>query len=373
MIFIKNYLSTKELMLGLFVLIVSCPAFAKQEQVAEKNIVLLDSAQQKAAGITVITLQPKVLAESISAPGEVIPNANVTTKVTTRVAAQVTKRLVQEGQHIKKGDVLVTLSSVDMADVQGKLLLASQEWERVKELGKDAVSGRRYSEAQVAYQNSYSTALAYGMTESEIKQLLASQKLSQTKGEFNLFAPRNGTIFNINFSEGELIEPGSVLLQIVDETTVWVDAKLQPASVPSIKVGDKAQVLSGKLTLTGKVIQVHHQLDEITRTRGIRLEVLNADDALHPGQFVNCQIQVGETQPVLFLPVDAVLRTSDGDWAIYVEKKPDEFQQVEVKLIKVIDNQAVIEGISPGTRTVNQGAFFVHSELSKKGFDSHGH
>lgn len=161
------------------------------------------------------------------------------------------------------------------------------------------------------------------------------------------------------------------MLQIVDETTVWVDAKLPPALVPSIKLGDKAKAVTGDRTLQGKVIQIHHQLDEITRTRAIRLEILNADDALHPGQFVNCQIQVGQTQPVLSLPVDAVLRTSDGDWAAYIEKKPGEFQQVEVKLIKVIDNQAVIEGIPSGTRVVSHGAFFVHSELSKKDFDAH--
>lgn len=203
--FIKNSLSTKNLRVGLFVLAVSCPAFASQSIISVKNIILLNGDQQKTADIKVITLKPKSLPELIPAPGEVTPNANLTTKVTARIAAQVTKRHVQEGQHIKKGDILVTLSSVDMAEVQGKLLLASQEWARVKELGKDAVSGKRYSEAQVAYQNSYSTALAYGMTESEIKQLFLSQKLTQTKGEFNLLAPRNGTIFNINFSEGELV------------------------------------------------------------------------------------------------------------------------------------------------------------------------
>lgn len=371
---IKNYLATKDLMLGLFALVVSSTAaFASQSQPSDKNIVVLDAAQQKAAGITIVILKPTALAELIPAPGEVISNAKLTTKVTPRVAAQVIKRHVQEGQHIKKGDILVTLSSVDMADVQGKLLLASQEWERVKELGKDAVSGKRYSEAQVAYQNSYSTALAYGMTESEIKDFLRTQKLSQTKGEFNLLAPRNGTASNINFSEGEFTEVGKPLLQIIDESTVWVDAKLPPDLVSSIKIGDKARVLSGERTLKGAVIQVHHQLDEITRTRGIRLDVVNTDDALHPGQFVNCQIEVGKTKPVLALPVGAVLRTSDGDWAAYIEKKPGEFQQVEVKLIKVIDNQAVIEGIPSGTRAVSEGAFFVHSELSKKDFDAHGH
>lgn len=337
------------------------------------NVVNINAASQQAAGITTIILQPQTLTALISAPGEVIPNANLTNKVTTRVAAQVIKRLVQEGQHVKTGDILATLSSVDMAKVQGNLLLADQEWQRVKSLGRDAVSGKRYSEAQVAYQQAYSTALAYGMTEVEITELLRTQKPSQAKGEFNLLATRDGTVFNINFTEGELIEPGRILLQIVDEKTVWVDAKLPPDLVKPVKIDNIARILVDNRTLTGRVVQVHHQLDEITRTQSIRLEIPNTADLLHPGQFVNCKIVTGQTKPVLAVPTSAILRTLDGDWAVYIEKQPGYFQQVEVKVIEPIDGNVVIEGISPGTRVVINGAFFVHSELNKKGFDAHGH
>lgn len=345
----------------------------KSEEPAEKNVILLDAASLKMADIQVTILEPRVLAYLIPAPGEVIPNANLTTKVTTRVPAQVIQRYVQEGQHVKTSQPLVDLSSVDMAKTQGDLLLAAQEWERVKSLGKDAVSGKRYSEVQVAYQHAYSTALAYGMTEAEVNEILRTQKPSNAKGEFKLLAPRDGTVFNINFTEGELVETGRILLQIVEESTVWVDAKLPPDLVRPVKVGDAARMIVSGRTLTGKVIQVHHQLDETTRTRSLRLEVPNQDDLLHPGQYVNCQIESGHTKPILALPVDAILRTADGDWAVYIEKRPGTFQQIEVKMGDVIDNQAIIEGIAPGTRVVTKGAFFIHAELNKKGFDSHGH
>ena len=345
----------------------------KKEERTEKNVVVLDKAALQMADVKVATLEPKVLAYLIPVPGEVIPNANLTTKVSTRVPAQVLKRYVQEGQHVKEGEPLVDLSSVDMAKTQGDLLLAAQEWGRVKSLGKDAISGKRYSEAQVAYQHAYSTALAYGMTEAEINEILRSQKPSNAKGEFKLLAPRDGTVFNINFTEGELVETGRVLLQVVEESTVWIDAKLPPDLVRPVQVGDAARMQVSGRTLSGKVIQVHHQLDETTRTRSIRLEVPNPDDLLHPGQYVNCQIVSGQTKPMLALPIDAVLKTPDGDWAVYVEKQPGHFQQVEVKMGEVIDNQATIEGIAPGTRVVINGTFFIHSELNKKGFDSHGH
>lgn len=346
---------------------------SENTETAEKNVITLNAASQQAAGIVVTTLQPQSLTASTSAPGEVIPNANLTTKITTRVPAQIIRRDVQEGEHVKTNQPLVTLSSVDMAKTQGDLLLATQDWERVQSLGRDAISGKRYSQAQVDYQRAYSTALAYGMTEVEIDQLLKTQKPSQAKGEFTLLTPRNGTVFNINFTEGELVEPGRILLQIVDESTVWIDAKLPSDLVSPVKIGDVAKISIRNRTLMGHVIQVHHQLDEITRTRSARIEVANQDDLLHPGQFVNCQIQGGQTSPVLAVPVDCVLRTADGDWTVYVEKQPGQFQSVEVKVLEVINNQAVITGVSSGTRVVTKGAFFVHSEFNKAGFDAHGH
>lgn len=364
-----RYMTITALMLTLF-----CGAVkASTNKATEDNTVVLSPASLNMAKIQVTTLQPRTLTYLISAPGEVIPNADLTTKVTTRVPAQVIRRYVQEGQHVKIGQPLVNLSSIDMAKTQGDLLLASQEWARVQSLGKDAISAKRYSETQVAYQHAYSTAMAYGMTETEINAILANQKPSSAKGEFKLLAPRDGTIFNISFTEGELVETGRILLQVVEESTVWIDAKLPPDLTRPVKVGDIAHLSVNGRTMTGRVIQVHHQLDEATRTRSVRVDMPNPDDLLHAGQYVNCQIELGQTKPTLALPVDAILRTADGDWAVYVETKPGTFQQVEVKMGEVIANQAMIEGIPAGTRVVTQGAFFVHAELNKKGLGADGH
>ncbi len=361
------------LLAGLTLTHICSYAAIKGKNSTEEKVLVLDSASLKMADIQIVTLQPRVLNYLISAPGEVVPNANLTAKVTTRVPAQVIERYVQEGQHIRAGQPLVDLSSVDMATAQGDLLLATQEWQRVKRLGRDAISAKRFAEVQVAYQHAYSTALAYGMTEAEINEILRKQKPSTANGEFKLLAPRDGIVFNIHFTEGELIETGRTLLQVVEESTVWVDANLSPDLVHTVKVGDNARVSVSNRMVTGKVIQIHHQLDETTRTRSIRLEVPNTDDLLHPGQYVNCQIESGQTKHVLALPVDAILRKDDGNWVAYVEKQPGEFQQVEVTMGEVIDNQVIIEGIAPGTRVVTKGAFFVHAELNKQGVKSQAH
>ncbi|HWT14717.1 MAG TPA: efflux RND transporter periplasmic adaptor subunit, partial [Patescibacteria group bacterium] len=110
----------------------------------------MDAAAMKAAGIRVGTLAKASLREELRTPGEVVDNAYGTTLITPRVEALVVRRHAKLGDEVKAGAPLVTLSSVEVATAQGTLSIAEQDWKRVQALGREAVSGRRYSEAQVA-------------------------------------------------------------------------------------------------------------------------------------------------------------------------------------------------------------------------------
>ena len=57
-------------------------------------------------------------------PGEVVINAYRSARVTTRITAQVVARHVTLGNHVEPGQPLVTLSSVEMAEAQGMLIVA---------------------------------------------------------------------------------------------------------------------------------------------------------------------------------------------------------------------------------------------------------
>lgn len=339
----------------------------------DEGLIEISPEGQQAAGIKTETLKAKSLPIYISAPGEAIPNKDLTAIVTPRIQAQVIKRLVKIGDHVKQGQPLVRLSSVDMAKAQAELLLAQKEWLRVKQLGKQAVSAKRYQTAEIAYQQAYSKLLAYGMTRQQIEASLKSNDPTKANGEFTLLARRGGTIFSADFTEGQMIEPGNTLYKIVDETSLWVDAKLSNGESAKIEKGAKAIVQTAHHELAAEVLQVHHKLDETTRTRVVRLNVPNPKDQLHPGEFVTCLIQTGETQSVLAVHQTTLMRTPDGDQAIYIEVKPNHFQAQEVQVTKKIGPWRVIKGVKPGVRIVTKGAFFVHSESLKGGFSTHNH
>lgn len=338
----------------------------------EAGVVQLKPEQMKAANIVVEPLALTEVASRVRAPAEIKLNAYRTIKVSPRINAQVTTRHAKLGDEVHKGQALVTLSSVEMAEAQGQLLLADKEWKRVKKLGRKVVSERRYITSKVEYEKTYANVKAFGMSETEINALLAQKRSAD--GSFKLVAQEAGRILHDKFIIGERVEAGFELMMISDESTMWVEARVTPAIAGQIDIGNAAEILLGDQRIPAKVIQLHHTLDEITRTSAVRIEVANADDQLHAGMFVTAFIATRNKNKALQLPEAAVLRSSDGDWQVLVEQdEAGEFKAQEINLISVSDGKAVIEGIKPGTRVVTHGAFFVQSELAKGGFEIHNH
>lgn len=336
------------------------------EEHEEGSAIRMTQAQLRAAGIRLAQIQLSTLNEDLRAPGEVVDNAYGTTLITPRVESLVVRRHAKLGDEVAAGTALVTLSSVEVAEAQGALRIAEQEWKRVQALGRDAVSGRRLTEAQVAVEQARVRARAYG---------LPGSSAGQSNGEFTLTAPHAGRITEDSFLIGERIEPGRTLFRLVDETLVWVDAKLPGNEARRVSVGSKAVVVVGDERLDGKVVQRAHRTAEETRNAVIRVEVPNEGDRLHGGDFVEVYLDAGENaEPQLSVPTDALVQL-EGETVVFRQDEAGVLEPVEVRTGAVIGKQTVVlDGIAAGDAIVVEGAFALKAQLLKSQLgEGHAH
>lgn len=334
------------------------------EEVAKP--ISMDAKAMAAAGIRVAKLEKTLLNEELRTPGEVVDNAYGTTLITPRVDSLVVRRHAKLGDELKAGAPLVTLSSVEVAQTQGALLIAEQEWKRMQSLGRDAVSGRRYSEAQVAVEQARAAARAYGLPGSAV---------GRANGEFTLTAPHAGRVTEDNFVVGERIEPGRTLFRLVDESIVWVDAKLPAENAQRVAVGSKADIIHGDVRLTGKVVQRSHRTAEGTRNSLVRIEVVNKDDSLHGGDYVDAYLDAGASKDTqLAVPTAAVLQL-EGDTIVFRQNADNTLEPVSVRTGSVIGNRTVItEGLKVGDVVVIEGAYALKAQILKAQMgEGHGH
>ncbi len=345
------------------------------------TIVHLSAAQIEQAGITTTTIQRQIHSHTITAPGTVAFNGYAIADITTLVDGVVDQRFVHLGSHVKRGDALVTLSSTALAEAEARYLQAQAEYHRAEQermrladlAGQQIVSQARLqqavSNAQTAHAHlaaSQASLYAYGLDEHTLDRLLKKQHY----GQLTLRAPHAGTVVADDFRLGQHIAAGNRLMQVVDESRIWVEVNIPESQLRYIRPGEAASVLlkQGQQRYGGRVLNIHHQLDPATRTAGVRLEIVNRDDALHPGMFVESEITAAATTDKLLLPTRAVQRQGDQQ-VVFIRKDAGDFVLRVVQVGQPEQGFVPVEsGVQAGDNVVVHGSFSLLSELMKSSF-----
>jgi len=346
----------------------------------------LTPAQIKQAGIESKVIKHRPEVQVINAPGSVDFNAYKLADITTLLDGVIHARHVRLGDEVKKGQKLVTLTSSALAQSEADYLRAEADHrkskldlKRIESLAKEKiVSQARLQQTTSIHQAAHANLAAaraglasYGLSGKKIGALMSSDQY----GQLTLYAPSSGTIVADEFRIGQHIAAGTRLMQIVDESTVWVEVKLSQSQMGGITTGRSAVVSTKDNTkhYKAKVINVHHQLDRTTRTVGVRLEAQDPEDALHPGMFVSAEIETGSGEESLRLPESAIQRQG-SELIVFIEEEPGRFERREVRVGKAsMGLVPVLEGLKEGESVVVKGAFVLASELAKAGFEVHNH
>ena len=332
--------------------------------------VKLSAIQMDLANITVAPLEPRIMNYQLYAPGEVKSNGYTSYLVSPRVDSVVLRRHVALGDHVEKGQPLVTLFSETVADAQATYNITKSEWKRVQKMGRTAVGDRRYIAAQSTLQAAHGRLLAFGLSEKAIGRLSGK---SGNLGEYTLLAETGGAVLTDDFHQGQRVPSGDALMELADEKKLWVEARLAPTLQVHLPSGSKADVKVGGDIFSAVVSQEAHIIDQQTRTRVVRLLVDNVGHRLHPGMFADVYFSFMTEDPVLAIPEAALMRGADGDWIVFVEGDDGKFSAHEVDLGRPLGKWREITGIAKGTKVVVEGAFFVSSQIAKGNFDVHNH
>lgn len=338
----------------------------------EEGVVHLSPKQQAIIDLETISLKPVLLAEVLKVPGEVVTNRYNSSIIAPQADVRVIKRHALLGDHVTAGQPLATLFSDELADRFTNLRNDAKEWNSVRKLGKSLAGKNRYSQAQSKYQQSLTKVSAFGLSLQEI-QLQLQQPNKHPLGQFVLKAPHAGVIQQDDFLIGQHIGSNEPLFTLVDESNVWVEAQL-PANQPlNIAIGSKIRLKVAGKAYQGTLAQIAHNLNEITRTRMVRISVHNEAHDLHPGQFAQVTMPLESESLQTLLPEAAFTRTPDGDWGVFIKKAAEEFKLQEVEISRNLPRGRVVENLPLGTEVVTSGAFFLASEQAKAGFDIHNH
>ena len=331
-------------------------------------------ATEKAARRTII--------ETVNASGKIYPEVEV--KITPDISGEVTELTVEEGDSVKRGQVLARVfadiyalqrdeaasrvdqsratvenSNAALESLKANLEMARQSYDRNKELYNQKIISKAELEQ---FETTFRSAQAnYNAALQNIKSLEAGVQTAKTGltsanknlGRATLIAPMDGVISSLKIKKGERVAGnsfniGTEMMWVADMSVMELRVDVGENDIVKVKVGDTADVevdAYNNRKFKGIVTQIASSAksaaalatpNDVTNYEvKIRLERQSYQDLIdparpkrfpfRPGMTASADIQTRRIENVLSVPIGAVnARIKGSDMSIEDKKKQDE-------------------------------------------------
>lgn len=325
---------------------------------AAADIVSVGAAQRAALGIAVA---PAVAVErglGAYLPARVtVPNAQLQV-IAAPQDGLIEALLVTEGEAVRQGQTVARIRSPRLVELQGEYLelqaafaLADSNQRRDRQLFADGIiAERRLQETRAAYRQA-AGALA------RVRQLLtltgfdsAALERLRTHGELSaglpVSAPSDGIILQQMATPGARVAAADPLYQLARLDPLWLEIHVPLAQAAGLHAGQTVRVREPQLA--GRIVAVGRAVHGTDQGVLIRAEVSAGADRLHPGQFVQAQIESGDGGAGFRVPRSAVVRVQERAYVFVATA--DGFEPVEVRVVAEESAHLLVQGgLQPGS------------------------
>ncbi|MCV6611694.1 MAG: efflux RND transporter periplasmic adaptor subunit [Amphritea sp.] len=198
-----------------------------------------------------------------------------------------------------------------------------------------------------------------------VEELRKTRKVSQT---VTFYAPQSGVVESFMLRQGMYVKPGMTMLSIGALEEVWVEAQVFEQQAGLVEQGLPVQMTLDYLPgrkWQGEVDYIYPVLDPQTRTLKVRMRFANPDYQLKPNMFAEVVINKRDTDSVLTVPVEALIRGGDGD-RVVLALGEGRFKSIGVEAGRTDgDRIEIIKGLKMDGRVVTSAQFLLDSESSK--------
>lgn len=322
--------------------------------------------------VEVVTAVEMIAAEPVELLGSAAPAREAI--IASEVEGVVSAVLVDEGDRVAQGSVLVRLRTTTMeldlaaarasrAEAEARLVRFESEVARLTDLReRGAISEREYEQGIADRDAQTQAVVRFESEAARLEELIARAEI---------LAPFDGLIAAVHAEVGEWTARGGDVATLVDlsrvEVTVAVPeryvAQAEAARVQSIVLDVVFDALPGR-SYPGSIRAVLPQANAQTRTFPVIVSVDNPSGAIRGGMFARIQAQIGTPGPTVLIPKDALVLRSGRTFVFRVVEPasagdgaaPPTVQEIEVEIGAGYGAwQVIVGGIRIGDIVVVRG------------------
>ena len=277
--------------------------------------------------------------------------------LSTESSGVIAKILFENGQEVKKGDLLVELDheteSANLRSAEAEADLARTVYERTKRLRVNNTVPQSDLDA----------------AESQLRKMTALvEQLKATISKKQLTAPFSGRLGIREVNLGQFVDNGDKIVSLQSLDPIFVDFLLPQQLIAGLAVGQPLKLITDVYpgrSFEGKLTAINSEIDPVTRNIRLQGTLQNADGALRPGMFARVILTLGEAEEVVSIPATALISAPYGDSVFVLESETAEdgtsrtvARQRFIRTGRARgDFFSVTQGVKPGETVVTAGAF----------------
>jgi len=299
---------------------------------------------------------------TLSAIGTIAPVQGVT--VSADLPGIIDRIAFESGGSFHEGDVLVQLDTrqeqAQLAAVEAERDLARLNFERLEGLVKDGAISRADYDRAAAEQK---------QTEAKVGEIQA------TIARKTIRAPFSGVLGIRQVNLGQYLSAGDAVVPLQSLDPIYVNFSVPQQDAGQVHTGHNVRVTTGdlaKIEYAGRITAINSIVDEATRNIQLQATLANPKGALRPGMFVQAEVLLGASRPVVTLPGSAISYAPYGDSVFVVTDLKDQngqtYRGVRQQFVKLGasrgDQIAVLSGLKAGEEIVSSGVFKLRNGAS---------
>lgn len=262
---------------------------------------------------------------------EIRVQGNIETDLDVLISAEmgglITGITVNEGQSVKKGQVLASIDASvlnsNLQELETSLEYAEYMLKKQEELNEKGVG------SEVELEGS----------RNQVASLKAKIKsLNTQKGKATISAPFSGVIDQVYGKNGQIAGPQSPLFRLVNNETVDVVASVSEKHYANVQIGTEMKVSFPNYTdttITLKVTNVGNYIEPTNRTVRIR-STIKKNDFLLPNMLAEVSITDLSVADGIVVPSKSILKDNENRDFVYVVAKGKKGSVVSKRNVEVI-------------------------------------
>lgn len=296
------------------------------------------------------------------------------------VSGQLDERLVEPGQLVKAGDVLLRLSDADardsLAEAQASLemeiaaikrdrrllviaakdvVLQKQEVKRIQQLRSESlVSGSKRDQTTQKLLQLQSNQAQLRYSVDTAKARLKSARATQGRAQRNLqrtqlIAPFASTVNVVNMEVGDYVTPNVISIELVDLSNMDLYAEVTGGIASAISLQQAVKINVQGKSYDGKVVALRSDPDPQTFTHAIRIRLDSKNLLAGTLGIVDLPLKIQEA--VLAVPVSSLLQEEGRSYLFVIKDGRLERREVQ-RGIRDKDSIIIQSGLQVGEQIV---------------------